>query len=268
MRYVLILLWLLLGPAYYFIAKSCSQTESKTDSKEKMAAVVPSIHEEVPCPRIGPFAFERSSADLLKTNQWNSYIDSLQGLLTKDKKIQIIGLFAEGESQKEDLGMERAHAIADAIGLPSESIQVYSSNIGKPKYKIDCQFPGARIKLVTVTKKIKEIKDRTLIYFPYNSTNKLNDKEVEIYLDALAGKIIESNQKVQLTGHTDNEGDPDYNLKLGQSRAEVIKNYLLSQNVPAQNVITLSRGELEPIEDNDTKEGRAQNRRTELKIIN
>ncbi|MCL4132820.1 UNVERIFIED_CONTAM: hypothetical protein GTU68_002768 [Idotea baltica] len=139
--------------------------------------------------------------------------------------------------------------------------------MGEVKFSSECEIPGAKIKLVTVTQKIKEIQDRTLIYFPYNSTNKLNDAEVEKYLDALAIKIIKSNNRVRLTGHTDNKGTPEYNLELGQNRAEVIKSYLLSKGVQHENLVTLSKGEVQPISENETEQGRAQNRRTELEII-
>jgi len=91
---------------------------------------------------------------------------------------------------------------------------------------------------------------------------------VEDYLDALALKVIKSKQQIQLTGHTDDKGEPDYNIKLGQARAQVIKNYLVSQKVPTESILTLSKGETQPIADNEKEEGRAQNRRTELQIIN
>jgi len=272
MRYVLIVLWLLLGPGYYVLAKKCKQANKPVDESALVASTVPPSKpetiKETPCPRIGPFAFNRGSADIIITKKWKSYKDSIVGLLTNEKKVQIVGLQFEGESSNKELAKQRAFAISSALGLPEESLQLYSSNESKPSYKSDCKIPGARVKLVTVTEKIKEIKDRTLIYFPYNSTNKLNDKEVETYLDALASKVLKTKQQIRLTGHTDAKGETDYNLELGQSRAEVIKNYLISKNVPADKIITLSKGETEPIADNESTQGRAQNRRTELEIIN
>ena len=268
MRYILIVLWLFLGLGYYLIARSCGKEMDPIASIEDTTIVDSGLKKEIPCPRIGPFAFNQGSADLIKTNHWDTFKDSLLLLLVENKKIQIVGLTIEGESKLGDLGKQRAHSLASAMGMKEENLQIYESNLGKKNYHSDCQIPGARIKLVRVTEKIKEIQDRTLIYFPYNSTNKLNDEEVESYLDGLALKVIESNQQIRLTGHTDNKGEPDYNLKLGQSRAEVIKNYLVSKLVPIDNIIAVSKGEKEPIADNDNEEGRAQNRRTELEIIN
>ncbi len=271
MRYLLILLWLLLGPGYYFLAKQCGQISEPSFVDEQVHLPVASTNtktiKETPCPKVEAFAFNRGSADLIKLAGWDSYKDSLLALLNEEKKIQIVGLVVEGESNVNDFGMLRAKAISSAMGVPEESLQLYSSNIAKVNFKYDCKMPGARIKLVTVTEKIKEVQDRTLIYFPYNSTNKLNDDEVETYLDALAIQVIKTGEQIRLTGHTDNKGEPKYNLELGQSRAEVIKDYLIFKKVPDENIFALSEGETKPISENTTEEGRAENRRTELEII-
>lgn len=263
MRYFLIGLWLLLGLGYYLLAKNCEKNLKALEEVNIPIVVSP---EETPCPQIDAYAFERGSADLIKTENWESFRNSFLAELTNDKKIQIVGLELSGEEK--GLGMERANAIAIAMGVPGEKLQIYSSNVEEPTINVDCRIPGARIKLVTVTEKIKEIQDRTLIYFPYNSTKKLNDQEVEHYLDAVAIKVLKTNKQIRLTGHTDNKGNPDYNLSLGLSRAEVIKTYLLSQAVPSERIITTSKGEADPISNNNTEQGRAQNRRTELEIIN
>ena len=283
MRYILILLWLLLGLSYYLMANHCREAGRPDTSaiEHAQAQALPTSKaksSELPCPTIGPFAFKRSSAELIKTAQWESYKDSLLALLQKDKKIQIIGLQMEGESDagsvaasksaaEEELAMSRARVLSEALGLTEERLQIYTSNTGKADFKTDCLIPGARVKMVTVTEKIKEVQDRTLIYFPYNSTKKLNDQEVEAYLDALARQVRDTGERIRLTGHTDDKGEPDYNLELGQYRAEVIKRYLISKGVASDKVVALSRGETRPIADNQSKEGRAQNRRTELEII-
>lgn len=268
MRYLIIILWLLLGLGYFFLASNCTSIDEVASSS---ITTLNKVEEpiQVPCPIIVAFAFERSSAELIINDHWLSYKDSLLRLLTSDKKIQIVGLEVEGEATTKyiDLGIARAQAIADKLALNEDNLQIYSSNIGRVNYRDDCKIPGAQIKLVTVSEKIKEIKDRTLIYFPYNSTNKLNDREVEAYLDVLALDINKTNKRIRLTGHTDNMGKPDYNMELGRSRAEVIKSYLISKGVPSENILSLSRGETLPISDNTKESGRAQNRRTELEII-
>jgi outer membrane protein OmpA-like peptidoglycan-associated protein len=117
------------------------------------------------------------------------------------------------------------------------------------------------------TENIKETADHTNIYFPFNSTNKINAKDVEAYLDDAAARVIKTGESIKLVGHTDNVGNDEANVKLGQRRADIVKSYLLSKNVRNDKITSSSKGESEPIAKNENEEGRAKNRRTELHII-
>ena len=72
--------------------------------------------------------------------------------------------------------------------------------------------------------------------------------------------------EVMLVGHTDNTGDPAANLKLSQDRANAIRDALASGGVAAARMNTAGYGQDKPIASNDTEEGRAKNRRTELVV--
>ncbi|WP_028357887.1 outer membrane protein OmpA [Brackiella oedipodis] len=74
-------------------------------------------------------------------------------------------------------------------------------------------------------------------------------------------------ESVLATGHTDSVGTDKYNQGLSERRAAAVKNYLVSQGVPADQIIAQGRGEAQPIADNKTREGRARNRRVEVEII-
>ena len=117
------------------------------------------------------------------------------------------------------------------------------------------------------TENIVETADETLIYFPFNSTEKLNNTEVEEYLNKVIARVLKSKEIITLTGHTDNVGNEQSNLKLGQKRADIIKEYLLSGGLPQSQITSNSEGETNPVTDNSSEEGRAKNRRTSLKII-
>jgi OOP family OmpA-OmpF porin len=73
--------------------------------------------------------------------------------------------------------------------------------------------------------------------------------------------------KVIITGHTDNVGSADFNLKLSLRRAEAVRDYLISLGADAKKMEISGAGETKPIADNSTEEGRAKNRRVEVEVI-
>lgn len=70
------------------------------------------------------------------------------------------------------------------------------------------------------------------------------------------------NDQIVITGHTDNVGSDAYNIELSKRRAESVKNYLVEKyNIDEQRLLTKGAGKSEPMADNSTPEGQAQNRR-------
>lgn len=72
---------------------------------------------------------------------------------------------------------------------------------------------------------------------------------------------------ILIVGHTDATGSDDYNKRLSERRAGAVKAYAQSQGISEMRLSTEGRGENEPIADNDTETGRAQNRRVEIVIV-
>jgi outer membrane protein OmpA-like peptidoglycan-associated protein len=72
--------------------------------------------------------------------------------------------------------------------------------------------------------------------------------------------------KVEVQGHTDSSGADAHNMKLSQQRADSVRDYLISHGVAADQMTTKGYGETEPIADNSSEEGRAQNRRVVLRV--
>jgi len=72
--------------------------------------------------------------------------------------------------------------------------------------------------------------------------------------------------KLQVEGYTDNIGSDEYNQKLSEQRAGSVRDYLVSQSVADANVTAQGLGKSDPIADNSTSQGRAQNRRVELVV--
>jgi OOP family OmpA-OmpF porin len=73
--------------------------------------------------------------------------------------------------------------------------------------------------------------------------------------------------RVSVDGHTDATGPDAYNQALSERRAKAVRDYLVSKGTPAERLRTLGHGESSPIAGNDTREGRALNRRVELRMM-
>ena len=87
-------------------------------------------------------------------------------------------------------------------------------------------------------------------------------------LDAVADDLlIHPLVRVELQGHTDSRGADAYNLDLSQRRAESVRDYLISKGVNATRLVAQGYGETQPIGDNTTEAGRAENRRVVMKVI-
>lgn len=94
------------------------------------------------------------------------------------------------------------------------------------------------------------------------------EKQSYASLEALTNMLlIRENTKILLEGHTDSDGTEAYNMRLSKNRVEAVKRFLVSNGVDASRVKTAHYGESKPIASNDTEEGKARNRRVEMKII-
>lgn len=72
---------------------------------------------------------------------------------------------------------------------------------------------------------------------------------------------------ILIIGHTDATGADAYNMRLSDRRAEAVKTYAVANGISSARLTTEARGETEPIGDNTTEEGKAQNRRVEVVIV-
>jgi outer membrane protein OmpA-like peptidoglycan-associated protein len=86
-------------------------------------------------------------------------------------------------------------------------------------------------------------------------------------LDSLASKLSGAGFLVELQGFTDNTGSEQYNINLSQRRAEAVTRYLVSKNIPLFRISVVGLGEEMPVASNNTRDGRTQNRRVEVKVL-
>ena len=104
------------------------------------------------------------------------------------------------------------------------------------------------------------------VFFATDSYELMPESQAE--LNRLANLLLQNpNMQIEIAGHTDNQGNDDYNFDLSLKRAKAVYDYLLNKRIEPQRLTYKGYGETQPVDTNDTPEGRAKNRRTEFKII-
>lgn len=104
------------------------------------------------------------------------------------------------------------------------------------------------------------------IFFDYDKATLRPESEAE--LDRLYNYMVDiPTMKIELSGHTDSDGSDTYNQKLSENRAKSVVDYLVKRGIPAGRMVAVGYGESKPIDSNETPEGKQNNRRTELKIL-
>lgn len=104
-------------------------------------------------------------------------------------------------------------------------------------------------------------------HFQSGSYAPIFEEGAENLFDQLKQAMSENPDHIILiTGHTDSTGPADKNMELGQQRADAFRDALVRKGIDRKRIITISRGEEEPIAPNNTPEGRAANRRVQLKM--
>jgi len=101
-----------------------------------------------------------------------------------------------------------------------------------------------------------------------NDMATLRPDAVFILESAVATLQRNRNLKVEIAGHTDDVGTVEHNLDLSQRRAQAVMDYFISRGISAENLTAQGYGDRQPIAGNETPEGRASNRRVELRVMN
>jgi outer membrane protein OmpA-like peptidoglycan-associated protein/tetratricopeptide (TPR) repeat protein len=104
------------------------------------------------------------------------------------------------------------------------------------------------------------------VFFEFESYELKSESEPELRVLAM---FLERNPRlrIEIQGHTDDVGADDFNQKLSQQRAESVRNYLIEQGIERARIEAKGYGESQPVAPNSSPEGRAQNRRTEFKVL-
>jgi OOP family OmpA-OmpF porin len=140
----------------------------------------------------------------------------------------------------------------DACPNEPENLNGFEDDDGCPD-----EIPDKVIKFTGVIKGIRFKKGSARIL---SSSHKTLNQAVEIFKEY-------PSLRIEISGHTDDRGGDKINITLSRKRADYVKWYLVDKGIEPDRVITIGLGPEKPIADNDSRKGRAQNRRIEFKLL-
>lgn len=147
---------------------------------------------------------------------------------------------------------------AGAHGYLSETIFLDLTNVAG--------YQERTIDLGLVPIEVGQVVKMNNIFFEYKSSTLAQESFIE--LDRIVDEMEENEtMEIEIEGHTDNKGSPEYNVKLSTQRAEIVRQYLINKQVAANRVKSVGYGEEKPIAENETEDGRSINRRVEFTVL-
>lgn len=212
-------------------------------------------------------------ADHLKSNSGRQL--QLTGYYTADEQAAYL---TDASKAHANLGIHRAAAIKDYLvnnGAPAGNITLAGFEQNNLSFNSNDRLPeGVRFRfggnedLVALAASLKA-KPLNVRFASGSDNIAMNDELIQYFADLKFYTDRKNDAQVTVTGHTDSDGARAGNVRLGKRRANLIKDYMIRQGIN-ESVITevSSLGPDQPIADNNTPEGKAQNRRVEIRVIN
>ena len=147
---------------------------------------------------------------------------------------------------------------SDADGVPDGKDECPNTPNGAPVDERGCRilFQGGEKRVVLQG-----------VNFEFNKANLTEDSRA-ILLEVAKSLAANPGVRVEVGGHTDSKGTNAYNLSLSQRRAKTVESFLEQNGVSPAQISSRGYGEAKPVASNKTEEGRAENRRVELRRLN
>ena len=146
-----------------------------------------------------------------------------------------------------------------------EEVEKSLNHFTKDGFKIHSHLVSMDAAARICQEKFNLLLGKEKIEFQSNKSSlKMNNKLLEELSDIA---LLCPNVKIEIVGHTDSLGNDTKNLELSLSRAKAVVAKLFSLGIPLERLDAKGMGESRPIADNESKEGRAKNRRIEFKVI-
>ena len=194
--------------------------------------------------------------------------------MAEARRIQDSTNAAKEAAHMKDAYAAEARRIQDSTNAAAEALRLKGSNITEAQRIKDSTNAANAEALRLAEQKSRDtiivlIKGKTVILkgvnFEFNKATLTKYSETILWR-AYNAMIANPNVNVVITGHTDNVGSEKYNQNLSLRRAQSVKNWLVDKGIESNRMRTVGRGKLEPIADNNTEEGRLENRRIEFYV--
>ncbi len=221
------------------VCATAASTIAQDSPTETMALVTFKVTDYSGIPEEGA-EINLTGVDTTLTAKGVANVDGVFKILLPEGKKYKISVFKFGE----DFNFERP------LDIPA--------TVGAIKFQKDL-----KIKLVTQYLRIYKLEH---VYFDFDKSTLKPESEPalkELWKQLLANPKM----KIEIAGHTDNKGSDEYNLRLSQQRADAVIAWLMNHSVDKNRLLAKGYGETAPVASNDTEDGCAKNRRTEVRII-
>jgi outer membrane protein OmpA-like peptidoglycan-associated protein len=222
------------------------------------------------------------SSDVLTGTEWPALRQRLLDQYNADPNqlLEIYGHYYPSEAAPdgyENMGFLRADRIKDLLApdIPADKIVTLARRMDGATPTAEDVWQAGTFNMTEIQREdepekaqIVELdKNEIIVRFPFGAATKSLDQEVEDYLKTLAERLKATEENVTIVGHTDSRSSSEFNLGLGQRRADFLKGILVRNGAPADRITTQSEGETNPVATNETEAGRTLNRRAVVKLI-
>ncbi len=294
---IIFLLWAFLGMWWYYSCPMCANEMAEKTNTVKEAVVVPIEETTINtyngfniANAIGADAFNFQDEMQIFNHKDSTGIvhfpertmrfkDSVFAYLNRNqnKVLHITGWYKNGEWRNNDeaqnFGLDRAGYIKNMLtkfGINGDRISLSANkegyNYANGHYNggVNMQFKDIEAARAAT---IDEGITNKILYTRFNARNFKPDNTLQGYASELKNYLAKHpNKTVTITGHTDSVGDAANNEVLARDRATNVMNYFAQRGVDKAKMKRFSKGETIPAATNATQEGRAKNRRIEIKV--